>query len=202
MKQENRVYFTSWKEAKEKGYRACKICKPDGIDLPPEVLFSAYYDSPLGRYILVSSQKGVVCVKPEEQKKTPIAYWEKENTKLREDSKYNSRVIAELNSYFNRRLDQFSVPLDMRGTPFQKRVWQALLDIPYGQTRSYGEIARAINQPQGSRAVGSATGANPISIIIPCHRVIGHDKKLVGYAGGLNRKQALLNLESVIPNLT
>ena len=201
-KPENKIYFASREEAMEQGYRACKICKPDGPDPAPEILFTAYYDSPLGRYILVSSRKGIVCVKPEEQKKAPVARWEKENIQFRKDAEYNRQVIMELDSYFNRKLRRFSVPLDIRGTPFQKRVWQALLDIPYAETRSYGDIARAIGQPTASRAVGLANGANPISIIVPCHRVIGSNGKLVGYAGGLNRKQALLDLESGIIHQT
>jgi methylated-DNA-[protein]-cysteine S-methyltransferase len=202
MKPENRVRFASREEAIGQGYRACKICKPDGPNPTPEVLFSAYYDSPLGRYILVSSSKGIVCVKPKDQKEKPPACWERGNVQLREDIEYNRQVIAELDSYFNRGLQRFSVPLDMRGTPFQKRVWQALLDIPYGQTRSYGEIACAIGHPKASRAVGLANGANPISIIVPCHRVIGSNGKLVGYGGGLNRKQALLDLESRVAHRT
>ena len=84
----------------------------------------------------------------------------------------------------------------MRGTPFQRRVWQELTTIPYGQTRSYGEVAASIGMPTASRAVGSANGSNPVSIIVPCHRVIGASGKLVGYGGGLHRKDALLSLET------
>ena len=195
-KPENRISFTSREEARGLGYRACKICKPEGPDPAPEVLYRAYYESPLGRYILVSSDRGVVCVKPEDQKETPRDCWERGDVQIREDTEHNRHVIEELESYFNQGLQRFSVPLDIRGTPFQKKVWQALLDIPYGQTRSYGEIAHAIGYPKASRAVGLANGTNPISIIVPCHRVIGSNGKLVGYGGGLNRKQTLLDLES------
>ncbi len=101
----------------------------------------------------------------------------------------------EIATYFNGRLKQFKTPLDWVGTPFQQRVWQALLDIPYGQTRSYGEQARQIGQPTATRAVAAANGQNKISVIVPCHRVIGSDGRLTGYGGGLPRKQWLLALE-------
>ena len=90
---------------------------------------------------------------------------------------------------------EFQLPLAPKGTEFQQKVWKALLDIPYGETRSYGEIARAIGNPKASRAVGMANNRNPIAIIIPCHRVIGSTGKLVGYGGGLDKKEFLLNLE-------
>lgn len=197
-KLENRVYFDSREEAIADGYRACKICRPDVFDLKPEILSTTYYDSPLGRYILISSKKGVVCIEPAEQEITHITGWRRENIQFQEDDIYNQKVAAELDAYFKKKLRQFSVSLDIRGTNFQHQVWDALLNIPYGETRSYGEIARAIGHPTAIRAVGLANGANPISIIIPCHRVIGANGKLVGYGGGLHRKQALLDLESSI----
>lgn len=98
----------------------------------------------------------------------------------------------EMARYFARELRDFTVPLDMLGTPFQRSVWQALREVPYGQTRSYGEQARMIGKPAAVRAVGSANGTNRISIIVPCHRVVGADGKLTGYGGGLWRKKALL----------
>ena len=197
-KPENRVYFDSCEEAIANGYRACKICRPDGANRKPEILFTSYYDSPLGRYILVSSKKGVVCIEPAEQEITHITGWRREIIQFQEDHIYNQKVAAELDAYFKRELYQFSLPLDIRGTSFQRQVWEALLNIPYGETRSYGEIARAIGHPTATRAVGLANGANPVSIIIPCHRVIGANGKLVGYEGGLHRKQALLDLESSV----
>lgn len=104
-------------------------------------------------------------------------------------------VMDELEDYFAGRLMRFTVPLAPRGTPFQLRVWQALCDIPYGETISYGELARRIGDPKASRAVGLANGANPLAIIVPCHRVIGSNGSLTGYGGGLPIKQALLALE-------
>ena len=98
-------------------------------------------------------------------------------------------------AYFARTLTAFTVPLDFQGTDFQKSVWAALLTIPFGETRSYGEIARQIGRPGASRAVGAANGRNPISIIAPCHRVIGANGSLTGFAGGLEAKKRLLDLE-------
>jgi methylated-DNA-[protein]-cysteine S-methyltransferase len=104
-------------------------------------------------------------------------------------------VVAQLEAYFRGDLTTFDVPLATSGTPFQQRVWAALCVIPYGETTSYGELAARIGQPTASRAVGLANGRNPVSIIVPCHRVVGANGKLVGYGGGLPRKQALLALE-------
>lgn len=101
----------------------------------------------------------------------------------------------QLNAYFSGELTVFDLPLRMEGTPFRLRVWEALRAIPYGETRSYGQLARMIGQPAASRAVGGANHHNPISIIVPCHRVIGADGTLTGYGGGLDMKEFLLELE-------
>ena len=103
----------------------------------------------------------------------------------------------ELAQYFARQRQQFNVPLDLLGTPFQCAAWQALLAIPYGQTRSYAAQAQAIGRPTAQRAVAGANGRNKISIIVPCHRVIGSDGSLTGFGGGLQRKRALLELEAL-----
>ena len=110
-------------------------------------------------------------------------------------SRQFDEACRQLDRYFEGRLKRFDLPLAPRGTPFQQRVWQALLEIPYGHTTSYSELAERIGNPKSVRAVGTANGANPISIIIPCHRVIGRDGSLTGYAGGLARKALLLKLE-------
>ena len=107
-------------------------------------------------------------------------------------------AIAQLAAYFAGELREFRLALDPRGTEFQMRVWRYLETIPYGQTRSYMQIAEAIGSPRAVRAVGAANGANPIAIVIPCHRVIGANGKLVGYGGGLALKQRLLELEGAI----
>ncbi|MGE2728622.1 methylated-DNA--[protein]-cysteine S-methyltransferase [Mycolicibacterium vaccae] len=104
-------------------------------------------------------------------------------------------AVRQLELYFAGELQQFELDLDMVGTPFQRRVWAALTTIPYGETRSYGEIARQIGAPGASRAVGLANGHNPIGIIVPCHRVIGANGKMTGYGGGIDRKKLLLGLE-------
>ncbi len=195
-KPENGRHFNSREEARASGYRACKICKPDGVDARPETLFITHYDSPLGRYILVSSKQGIVCIELEERATTYLTRWKREDVQFQEGDGYNQQTATQLDAYFTGKLRQFSVPLDLRGTDFQRRVWEVLRDIPYGETRSYGEVARTLGLPNASRAVGLANGANPISIIIPCHRVIGVNGKLVGYGGGLHRKQALLDLEA------
>ena len=102
------------------------------------------------------------------------------------------RQLAE---YFAGERGRFDLPLNLKGTPFQQKVWRALLGIPYGQTRTYGDIARAVDSPRGFRAVGMASNRNPIPILVPCHRVVGAGGALVGYAGGLELKAALLALE-------
>ena len=105
-------------------------------------------------------------------------------------------VAAQLEAYFAGDLTEFAVSLRLEGTMFQRRVWMALLDIPYGETRCYGELAASIGHPGAARAVGLANGSNPIAIIVPCHRVIGSTGKLIGYGGGLDRKRQLLDFES------
>lgn len=112
-----------------------------------------------------------------------------------QDSEALAPYLAEFAAYFAGRLQRFTLPLAAHGTAFQQAVWQALCDIPYGETRSYGDIARAIGKPAAVRAVGAANGRNPLSIIVPCHRVIGQNGSLTGYAGGLPIKQQLLALE-------
>lgn len=103
----------------------------------------------------------------------------------------------ELTEYFNGNRKEFTVPLDIRGTAFQMSVWKALLEIPYAQTNCYSDVASAIRNPKAIRAVGGAIGANPVSIVIPCHRVIGKNGSLTGYSGGLDVKERLLQLEGI-----
>ena len=115
-------------------------------------------------------------------------------------SALSESAIEQLNEYFTGKRRQFELPLAPSGTPFQQKVWAALQEIPYGQTRSYKEIALAVGSPNGFRAVGRANNKNPIAIVIPCHRVIGADGSLVGYGGGLDMKQSLLDLENRYSN--
>ena len=119
----------------------------------------------------------------------PGATWEPSLLALKD-------VVEQLEGYFCGMLSRFDVPLDPAGSAFQLQVWRELLRIPYGETRTYGDVARAIGQPRAARAVGLANHENPIAIVIPCHRVIGSGGRLVGYGGGLPRKRRLLDLEA------
>ncbi|MCV7088573.1 methylated-DNA--[protein]-cysteine S-methyltransferase [Mycobacterium interjectum] len=111
------------------------------------------------------------------------------------DARAFDAAVEQLGAYFAGELTDFDIELELRGTEFQRRVWRALLTIPYGETRSYGEIAEQIGAPGSARAVGWANGHNPIAIVVPCHRVIGAGGSLTGYGGGLDRKRTLLDLE-------
>ena len=110
-------------------------------------------------------------------------------------NRWMNQAAEELRAYFAGNLRHFSVPLDMEGTEFQLHVWRQLTKIPYGETRSYAQVAEAVGRPKAVRAVGAANGSNPVAIIVPCHRVIGSNGKLTGYGGGLPMKKRLLELE-------
>ena len=198
MKPENRVYFKSRDEARARGFRACKVCKPDGADPTPETFCTSVYHSPIGPYMLVSSERGVVGVKSNGLASSLIARWEKSGIRVKPGSGCNDNAARELDAYFSGKLLRFTVPLDLRGTDFQRAVWEQLCAIPYGETRTYGQVAAALGRPSASRAVGRANNTNPVAVLVPCHRVIGAGGNLVGYAGGLHRKQALLDLEARI----
>jgi methylated-DNA-[protein]-cysteine S-methyltransferase len=149
--------------------------------------------SPVGRLKLVASERGLAAI-----------LWENDDPKrvrlapLVEDNNHPVLLEAErqLNGYFAGKLKKFSLKFDFAGTEFQKKVWRALAAIPFGETRSYGDIAKQIGRPNAVRAVGAANGRNPISIMVPCHRVIGSNGKLTGFAGGLETKAFLLKTES------
>ncbi|WP_321492638.1 methylated-DNA--[protein]-cysteine S-methyltransferase [uncultured Desulfobacter sp.] len=148
-----------------------------------------YIDSKIGPLMLAGDSKlEQVRFAIKGKKTVPEKSWVEDNTIFPD-------VVSQLGQYFEGRLKQFDIDLQPKGTDFQKKVWQALLAIPYGTTVSYGEIARRIENPKACRAVGMANRSNPIPIIIPCHRVIGKNGKLTGFASGLDIKQALLDLE-------
>ncbi len=111
------------------------------------------------------------------------------------DASANRPFMNQLSEYFEGKRTEFAIPLDFEGTPFQMSVWRALLEIPYGETRSYGDVAKSIGKPGASRAVGMANHENRIAVVIPCHRVVGQNGSLTGYAGGLHLKQQLLSIE-------
>ena len=149
-------------------------------------------DSPVGKLKLVASDKGLVAVLWENAKPARVRLSE---LIKRETHPILIEIERQLGEYFAGKRRSFSVALDMRGTSFQRNVWEALLAIPFGETRTYGELAKQVGSPQAARAVGAATGRNPISIIVPCHRLIGSTGKLTGFAGGLETKARLLGLE-------
>ena len=152
--------------------------------------------SPVGELTLVARDKSLAAI-----------LWESDDPgRIRSDTvseNKNHPVLLEterqLNEYFSGRRKSFSLPLDFIGTEFQKKVWAALLTIPFGETRSYAQIAKQIGNPKAVRAVGAANGKNPICIVAPCHRVIGSTGKLIGFAGGLENKARLLALEGHAP---
>lgn len=138
---------------------------------------------------------GIIGIRDNNKSITEIFYSkEKDNDNIKE-TPLIEECFKQLNEYFKGERKEFNVPIEVEGSEFQKKVWNALLDIPYGETRSYKDIAIAIGNEKACRAVGMANNRNPISIIIPCHRVIGANGKLVGYGGGLNIKEKLLNIE-------
>jgi len=151
-----------------------------------------FLDSPVGRLLLARDPAGVRFIHFRPHK--PAAGWE------RHDAAFGD-VATQLTAYFEGRRRTFELPLAPEGTPFQMRVWNALLEIPYGETISYGELAARIGDRSASRAVGLANGSNPLPIVIPCHRVIGSNGKLTGYGGGLPIKARLLALERGAQNL-
>ena len=147
------------------------------------------------RRIQIGSPVGPVTIAERDGAITHVLFGECEETGKR--TALLAEAERQLNEYFAGARRAFDLPLRPEGTPFQRDVWNALRQIPYGETRSYAEIARAVNRPKAFRAVGMANHNNPISIIIPCHRVIGADGSMTGYGGGLDKKRVLLRLEGI-----
>ncbi len=149
-------------------------------------------DSPVGRLTLIADEAALLAVLWENDPPTRVPLGERVEAPGHPVLQEAERQLAE---YFGGQRQAFTLKLHPRGTPFQTRVWQALLTIPHGETRSYAQIARAIGKPNAVRAVGTAIGRNPLSILTPCHRVVGSNGKLTGFAGGLGAKAFLLELE-------
>ena len=147
--------------------------------------------SPVGPLFLAASAKGLVRLEFEARMMT----LDSKTIQLRESKPALAPYLRELDEYFAGERRDFSIPLDLRGTHFQLQCWRALLEIPYGETRTYGDIARAIGHPQAFRAVGMSNNRNPLVVIVPCHRVIASSGSLCGYGGGLDIKRKLLDLE-------
>jgi methylated-DNA-[protein]-cysteine S-methyltransferase len=158
-------------------------------------MFYTHFDSPIGELLAVGDGRALHGLYMQGGKKRiePDPAWEERAHPFAE-------LKTQLASYFAGRRREFDLPLNMAGSPFQRRVWDALRKIPYGETVSYGELARRLRVPASPRAVGVANANNPICVIVPCHRVIGADGSLTGFAGGLERKRLLLDLEAgVLP---
>ncbi len=145
----------------------------------------AYYSSPIGIIEIVGTERGI----------SRLTFVQKRGRRPATAPSRLKECLLQLDEYFKSKRRKFSVKLDLQGTVFQKRVWQALLKIPFGRTASYRDIAETVGNRKAVRAVGNANGANPVAIIVPCHRVIGSDGSLVGYGSGLWRKRRLLDHE-------
>lgn len=156
------------------------------------MLYFDIINTPIGNLLLLASDKGLKKILFQDQFKAfeISSTWEQSTEKL-------SQAKEQLLAYFNNQLIQFELELDPDGTVFQKQIWKVLEEIPFGETKSYQDIANAIEKPNACRAIGMANSKNPIPIIIPCHRVIGKNGKLTGYAGGLEMKAKLLQIEGI-----
>lgn len=159
-------------------------------------MYYCIYESPLGNIAITANDKGLTALAFQEGDAAiavnQLTLMPHEKLSTHEILK---KTCQQLTQYFNHQRTEFDVPLAATGTPFRQQVWQALVEIPYGETESYAGLAKKINNEKAVRAVGTANGANPIALIVPCHRVIGSNGKLTGYAGGLALKEKLLQHE-------
>ncbi|SFE25937.1 methylated-DNA-[protein]-cysteine S-methyltransferase [Bacillus sp. OV194] len=162
--------------------------------------------SPIGLLTIIATENGVCRIDfgSLEENLPSLQSWMSKNYlkgELIHSPGQLQKIVEQLESYFSGTLQEFSIPLDLYGTPFQIKVWEQLKGIPYGATCSYKDIAQGIGAPKAVRAVGSANNKNPVPIVIPCHRVVGSNGALVGYGGGLDKKELLLNIElqNIIP---
>ncbi|MDF2923589.1 MAG: [Fe-S]-binding protein [Paenibacillaceae bacterium] len=168
------------------------------------VIYYKYLEAPIGRLLLCSTERGLCRIgfdrsRQQEEELEELEQWARlriaADSRLLEGGFHIEEAEEQLRQYFAGERSGFSVSLDLHGTPFQQQVWQSLAKIPYGEVRSYKQIAQNIGSPKAVRAVGGANNRNPVPVIIPCHRVIGASGDMVGYAGGLTIKQMLLELE-------
>jgi O-6-methylguanine DNA methyltransferase len=164
-----------------------------------ETVYYGEFAHRLGCIRIATTDRGLVQVGLPSETSEKFSAWLKANlpqASVEQAEPKTREVFQQLSEYFSGKRKVFTVELDLRGTEFQLKVWKAIHEIPYGQTISYGELARRIGFSDGARAVGAATGSNPIAIIVPCHRVVGSNGSLTGFGGGLPMKEFLLNLES------
>lgn len=167
--------------------------------MPPEVRVPVQlgaYASPIGTYYLVASLHGLIYLGTDATASRDLRSCQDERFRVVAGDGLLLPALSQLDAYFRGILRRFTIPVDLHGTSFQKAVWSVVALIPYGETRSYREVGQHLGYPMAARAIGHANARNPVSIIIPCHRVIGSDGRLVGYGGGLDRKRALLDLEA------
>jgi epoxyqueuosine reductase len=160
------------------------------------VVHIAQFDSPIGSLRLASSEAGLAYLELPHASGRGLGGWlRRQGLRGEEGFAPNRRAIKQIVEFLEAKRMEFDLPLDVRGTAFQLDVWRALQDIPYGETRSYAQLAEAVGRPNAVRAVGSANGANPVSLVVPCHRVINSTGRLGGYGGGLELKAKLLAME-------
>jgi len=165
------------------------------------MVYCTSFESKIGLIYVASTDKGVCKVSVPRQTKRDFFRWLRENfddIEVVDNKSRNKEVIEQLTRYFNGKLAKFTLSVDMKGTPFQVRVWKDLTKIPYGTTISYKQLAKRLGTSRGFQAVGRANAANPVPIIVPCHRVLGADGSLVGYSSGIKTKEFLLKLEGAL----
>lgn len=163
-----------------------------------EIVHTTWLESAIGAFRIASTERGLAYVELPHASGRGLDGWLRRHARqahCREGFAPNRAAAHQLLEYLEGKRTDFGLELDLRGTDFQRGVWRSLLEIPYGQTRSYGEVARAIQRPNAVRAVGAANGSNPLAIVVPCHRVIASDGSLGGYGGGLDLKGRLLAME-------
>lgn len=168
-----------------------------------EIVHTAKIDSPIGSLRVASTERGLAYLELPSASGRGLSGWLRRcvpDARCADGFAPNRAAIAQVLEYLEGKRVAFEIELDLRGTPFQSAVWQALLEIPYGETRSYAEIAAAVGQPNAWRAVGAANSANPVALVVPCHRVIASDGRLGGYAGGSELKAKLLAMERSRPS--
>lgn len=172
-----------------------------GIARKVERVYCTSFDSRIGHIYVASTEKGVCKVSVPRETRKDFFRWLENQFDLDavvDNKSRNKEVIDQLNRYFNGKLAKFTCSIDLVGTPFQVRVWKELMRISYGTTLTYGQLAKRVGVPKGFQAIGRAVGANPIPIIVPCHRVVGSGGSLVGYSAGVKTKEFLLRLEGAL----
>jgi len=165
------------------------------------MVYCTSFESKIGLIYIASTENGVCKLSIPRESKRQFMEWLRDNFKdneVRDNKSRNKEAIEQLQRYFNGKLAKFTCPVDLIGTPFQKRVWRELGKIPYGTTISYKQLARRLGTSRGFQAVGRANASNPVPIVVPCHRVIGTNGSLVGYSAGIKTKEFLLKLEGAL----